>query len=529
MAELGYRGIKYPDRAESLKDTVFSGYRVFLDHWDSLAKQLRFLYEGLALRNESRGLLLHGSQGSGKTLFATKLTTDFEAASDSAAPYDKSNLWHRITGGDKASPLLAERARERTTIRHIEDDKDWVNTTVAWRKSNPDRHCIVVVDNAERAYFLQSLLGLSDVDYLRFGNTDEAAKKAAERFVALARGELRRCLFVIFTNDDAFALRFDEGVNAQHKDLLVLASLPPPSHYDKEVVIRTNINRLNPISYWYCLDKAGAEAKVGVLKAFKGEETYPGAFAAVDRAIRTAELSRVGRPANKCLLTLLVMHPGTRAPDDVHQLGTVYEKRSWDLGWLRITTFQDGWAEACVAKPLSAMLLESEWNLRVITVGAPFVASLLGGGAESERAQKLLGLLQEFHGTGTHDKTLDEYRDALRVAIGSMVDVEALSDPFWAKGQERALEYEGILRALFPAYNTGAPGFLRCRPDLVLSDYTPCSVLGAVAETAEAVTSAIRRSARAFEFTTLKDPSKDGVVNYLKTKVENYVEVVRDQ
>ena len=82
-----YQGILFPDRAESLGQ--YQGYKVFLDFWDPLSLELRAFYEGMALRLETRCLAVYGPQGSGKTLFANKLVSDFYFAREelSRGPY----------------------------------------------------------------------------------------------------------------------------------------------------------------------------------------------------------------------------------------------------------------------------------------------------------------------------------------------------------------------------------------------------------------------------------------------------------
>jgi hypothetical protein len=117
-----------------------------------------------------------------------------------------------------------------------------------------DRRWIVVLDNAERGHFIQSLVDLSDVDFLRMRDQPQAAGLAAQRFVGHARTTLRGCLFVILTNSVPFADAVDDAINSQHKGMLVRTDLPLPGPKEKETVVRVNTNRLNRISYWYCLD-----------------------------------------------------------------------------------------------------------------------------------------------------------------------------------------------------------------------------------------------------------------------------------
>ena len=149
-------------------------------------------------------------------------------------------------------------------------------------------HCIVIADNAERSYFLQGLLELDASSFLALGRTEEAYRMAAERFVGLARTKIRPAFFIFLTNDENFALSFASFVNAQHNDLLSLEVLPFPSNRDKETAVRVNTNLLNPVTYWFCLDRAGPEGKQKVRDAICGNDTFPASFAAVSEALAKA-------------------------------------------------------------------------------------------------------------------------------------------------------------------------------------------------------------------------------------------------
>lgn len=526
-----YQGLVFPNRAEDLRDELFESYRVFLDYWTPLASKLRFRWESLALQRTTNALMIFGGQGSGKTLLADKIRQGFERArAQPDEPHDPTNLWHRITGGSTVDAGLVRSATLNTEILQIEDDPKWVETATKWHASHEGRHCVVIADNAERGYFMQGLLDLSDAELLKMGRSDEALRAAAERFVGLARGALRPSLFVFLTNDDNFALGFCSKVADQHDKLLELEVLPMPTNRDKETVVRVNINRLNRISFWYCLDRAGPESKEAVYAAIRGEETFPGCFASVHDAIAKAD--RTGRPANKCTLSLVVLTNTDGVPDSVaDSIGELRTKRTWrfDAGLL-LETYEGGWAVRAIEDERQAGLLESEWMLRVVHVGNRFVAALLAD-PEREQAKALLDQLGVVHGVGTHDATLDSYCQSIDAALGGLPttwDTDSIG-AFWAKGQARSQDYEGALRALYPMYDQGADGFLAYRPDLVLSPYRVCSVLDAVAPSRDAVNHAIKRQAHVFEFTAIENLSGGAIIDYLKGKLSNYVQVLEQQ
>jgi hypothetical protein len=527
-----YQGILFPDRAESIKQ--FKGYRVFLDHWNPLAVDLRTYYEGLALRHETRCLAVHGPQGSGKTLFAQKLVEDFQHAKTTLAEgvpapsSDDNNLWHRMTGGSQVSADLIRTATLNTEMLHIEDDKDWVNKAKLWRTNNKSRHCIIIADNAERAYFRQSLVALTDVEFINHGDTQATITLAAQRFVALCRSDLRGCLFLVLSNNDLFLLGFEAAIDSQHKGLMSLRSIPLPGSRDKETVVRVNTNRLNPISYWYCLDKAGPDEKSAVFSALNGASTFPDSFAAVDTAIRKS--TRIGRPANKCTLSLIVFTNSDSVSDSILSTIGEIDRTELDHKWLKIAKYKSHWAVNAQGNSSDVQMLESEWQLRIIVLGNSFVSSLLSGDlAKVAQCTALLRKLETVHGVGTHQPTRDAHAKDLTNIIDSWPATSIDMTPFWNKNQGRSTEYEAVLARAFPNYNSSSDGFLTYRPDVVINSYRPCRILAANSPNIEDINTAIRRDAHVFEFTAIKDLDSTKIQGYLKTKIQNYIEVVREQ
>lgn len=278
MATLTYQGIVYPDRAESIRD--FPSYRVFLDHWNNLSTALGERFEGVVLRGESRVLAVHGEQGRGKTLFAQQLAKDFETTKTSLrtgipiSHFEESNLWHRIAGGLENDPILVSRATSGTDCIHIEDDDDWLKTLLPKLDGNRTRNFIIIADNAERSYFRRGFVELGLSEYLSLQDQPHFLTMVAQRLVNLCRTTMSRCLFVALSNDQSFLTGLQSAVEAQHEGLFEVLPLPVPGARDKEAIVRINTNRLNRISYWYCLDKAGPEEKRAVFSALDGADSF---------------------------------------------------------------------------------------------------------------------------------------------------------------------------------------------------------------------------------------------------------------
>lgn len=534
-----YQGILFPDRAESRLDERFSEYRVFLEHWDPLAKDLRTLFEGMAIRGETRTLGIYGPQGVGKTMFAGRLHDDYVAAkkaysNGNMAP-DPNRLWDRMAGGASMNAELLGKAALNSDMDVVEDEDDWVTRITGLVAGRKGRQSIIVADNAERPYFRQSLVKMSDLEYVQHGESEGALKLAAQRFVALCRGPLRGCVIVLLSNDLNFVLGFSNAVDTQHKGMMPVTELPAPGSDAKETIVRINTNRLNPISYWYCLDKAGPEEKVAVYEALQGAETFPGSFAAVDTAIRTATSARIGRPAKNSTLTLILLteDSSVSAKAELAKLGEVeYPDKPFQWfedSWFAMAVLRTGWARPLLGAHAGG-LLESEWNLRVVVLGAPFSAALLSGDARVQNAVALLKKLETVPSPGTHATTRQTAEDSTRLLVASWPDCSDIDmDGYWTKKQQRASDYEGVLRAELPGYDTSPAGFIEQRPDYVVSPYVPCAILASPAPHVEQINQAIKRQASVFEFTSTRTFSCDYVRKYLTDKLTKYVHTMREQ
>jgi len=357
-----YQGIIFPDRAESIKQ--FSSYRVFLDHWNDLSQALGEKFEGIALRGESRVLAVHGEQGRGKTLFAQQLAKDFDSTRATMMPrgshlrFDEGNLWHRIAGGLNRDDALVTHATESAECIHIEDDPEWLKSLLPKLAGNRDRNYIIIADNAERSYFRQGLVNLSTSEYLSIQDSPQFLTMVAQKLVHLCRTTMARCLFVAFSNDQSFLLNLQTAVEMQHEGLFQVLPLPVPSAKDKEAIVRINTNRLNGISYWYCLDKAGPEEKRAVFSALSGADSFPASFKAVNNAIRQASPTRIGRPAKKNVI-FLVAFGDTDAPMiDLLSIGEI-ESEEVNASWFKAIKFRSGWTEGILGDARERGLLSS--------------------------------------------------------------------------------------------------------------------------------------------------------------------------
>lgn len=531
-----YQRIVYPERAEYLADdSVFSGYRIFLDHWNPITAYLQESYEVLRSRRFSKALMIFGKQGCGKSVLASKITGDFQRTKNSiyqkALSYDPDNIWHRISGGGSERVQMSNitDATAATVVLQVENKKTWIQEAETLVAGNRDRACLVIADNCEKDYFLKGLLDVSDDAYLQSGRSTTALRAAAHRFVELCRTSLRGCFFVFFTNDVDFALAFDNHVNDQHKGLVDIRDLNMPSDAQKESIVRINVNRLNAFSYWLCIDRAGPDEKAAVWRTLKSAETFPATFQAVDNAIRSSTRNREGRPARKCVLNAFVLLSGTNLADAFDSAANVGDHEDLYVGKaFRIRIYRNDW-DAVFGAGREHRMLASEWCLKVILANDSVVAALLAG---ADVAKRLVEQATTYHGPGTHNTTKLAYSEALRALDDEIATGFPIPDnsAFWAKGSVRNHDYEAKLKQFFPSYNTKSGGFMSARPDLVLSDYKPCSVLVAAEGDLEAINTAVRREGNAVEFTAIKDFTFQKLVSYLgDQKIGNYISATQEQ
>jgi hypothetical protein len=106
---------------------------------------------------------------------------------------------------------------------------------------------------------------------------------------------------------------------------------------------------------------------------------------------------------------------------------------------------------------------------------------------------------------------------------GQISDFEAQMKDY---GQRRNTLYEPKLKTIFDTYNQGFNCYPQLRPDVILEEYTPCSVTQSRAEDAESINRAIRRRAHSLEFTSFLTQNLRGFDTYLLGKVESYAKML---
>ena len=539
---MDYSRILFPDRAEYMRenDKVRKGYRVFLEHWPKFIDFLKKSYERVARRKTSYALTIYGSQGVGKTLLADKLKTDLQETlhqiSSGNLTYDGNNLWHLLTCGANKDIKLIRNATVNSELFDVSDEINWIDRVSDWSKTHPTRTKVVILDNAERAYFGAALAGLDPAEFIDRKSQKSLTIHIAQQFVKLARSSANGTLFIILGNDEEFLKTFYETCESQHQGMVVFENLPLPTHEEKETIVRININRLNKVSYWSCIDKSGPKMKQDLYNKLAGTATFPETFTAVDDAFADAQ-SRRGRPANKCLLSLVVITKDLTKSDEIalylaRKTGT--DEIKHDVAHLYV--IPENFCQTLYSETDrvdAAQMLESEFTLRLIMLSELWVSQLLGDAAAKTRAIDCLKTLLEHYRVGQSGIAISNLLQRQIASCDSLVGVGGSAtkkelENFWQAGARRSGSYEPILKTYFPGYNSAFCQNSNKRPDILIERFVPCAVLSSVSDASSDINKAISRNCHAVEFTAQASATPENVSNYLFGKLSNYIDLVKE-
>lgn len=530
----------FPERAEYLAQPQYQAYRIRLDHWRELSSEFRRAFQAVYERRSGSVLLVHGPQGTGKTLFTRELEEGFRASSKTplTTPNPR-NLWHVLSGGD---PIDFDKVREvtpRTVVRRVAGETDWLKKESAFASSDAHSMRVFIFDDVHKDVFLRELAELTQGDYLRLkadGKADVAFESVAQRIVENIRASFARSLFVFLSNNRPFLEQLHGYLEQSHAGLARVIGLPLPNAPLKEEIVRTNTNRLNPRSYWYCLDQGGPGEKLDAYKTLTGPGGFIDSFQAIDRALSAGAARRSGRPANKNLLTLVTLGAEPLVVESFmanHELvasentGRIKHVGSWLFREAWASSFGDDNDEVYARK---AGLVESEFALRWVTLDSRATWCLCKG-ALSPLLENFIQLAPRIGepkdvktATESAVKQLDDELDAL----SNVDEIEQFLAAFKEAGQGRSRSYESAIAKRFGglAFSQGLADYGGVKPDLILNEYKACAVTSSKSGDANAIQEAIRRTCHVIEFTAHLQPDLKGLREYLRDKVGTYASLL---
>ena len=521
----------FPERAENLGQ--FTAYDVDLGHWKSLSAVFRETFRSVYERGSSAILLVHGAQGTGKTLFSRRLVQDFERTRAPFEP-DSENLWHTLVGDDPPTRATITTATQSSVLRRVEPTSGWLAQQRGWAQGDlQNRVRILVIDDAHKDVFMREWAGLAQSEYLGFKERKAdtvALTSVAERLVEDCRGDFQRSIFVLLSNDAERMHALKRSIDQSHAGLAKVLELPVPTPAIKEQIVRKNTNRLNRVSYWHCLDAAGGDERAAVYEVLKDRDKgFTDSFVAVDAALRSSNsVPRVGRPANRNLLTLVTLGSSpsdARAFIDDAELNVEEHYRGAHLGvwWMR-TQWASTLSQGNDPEPSrQARMVESEFAFRWVALDMAATYALCE--TPTIYDTQLIDLVTFAPSIGSPER-VQEHK--VRCAQADLELAPASTSPqflefekkFLALGQHRSTLYEPAIKRRLATYGSGFRVYPSVRPDYIASEYAPCVITDAI--DSDKITDSMRRSCHAVEFTAFIQADMRGLKEYILRKIQRY-------
>jgi hypothetical protein len=529
----------FPERAEFLEEGRFDSYRVSLEHWKALAHTFRAAFEVVYERASARVLLVHGGQGHGKSLFVRTLERDFKTPRTTPDP---NNLWHALAGGSPPSMETIRKAADTTALRRVTPRAGWLENERKFARENLQTMRVFLFDDAQKDPFVREWAELTQGEYAQLkagGHRLTALESAAERIVEDCRGDFRRSLFVLLSNDPGFLDDLKQQLDRSHRDLAVRVELPLPVPTVKEEIVRTNTNLLNPRSYWFCLDQGGPEEKRDAYTTLMGDQGFLDSFQAISRALAAQHRAkRTGRPANKNMLTLVTL--GT-SPAEVTSFVADHEMEADELNLgshVGTWWFRNRWASALTLEPggdrsRRASLVESEFSLRWVALDMTATWALCRAPDDDGAAAKLIQILCSAPSIGDLKPAKKRQKEALEAvdreleSMSANPQVREFMGEFAHLGQQRSRLYEAaIAKRLGVPLSSGLSVWRTIKPDFILEEYAPCAVTRATSSDDKAIELAIKRGCHVIELTAHLQQDMRGLDDYLAQKVQVYAELL---
>jgi hypothetical protein len=537
-----YRRLKFPQRAENLGQ--YSSYQVDLAHWIPLSEPFEDRFQGTYERGDASVLLVHGHQGCGKTLFCDRLFSDFSVASSGSFKPNAGNLWHNLVGGSEPTIDVIRDATQNTTLRRIEPDVGWLKREEAFASLDQRYKVrIFLIDDFHLDVFLCELAGV-ELSWYRALPDKESAKQGfvdsiAEKLVYLCRKTFQRSLFLCVSNRADLFEKLNKSMEDSHRGLALLKELPLPDPSTKERIVRTNINRLNNVSYWYCLDAAGPEEKKRVYQVLQHPDGFTDSFLAIDNALKSRKSAksgiRRGRPASTNTLSLVTLGA------NIHDVESFIQIKFGEAQSLPSPTplFQgthlalwyfNEWASLLTngdaEQARRAELTESEFSLCWIALDIESTASLCQQSSANDLGQEIMKEVLMVAPSTNNQKLLESLTrfDTLIPKVLPQSSQQEWIEQFNSLGQRRSSIYEPVLadraRLLGKSYGIAFQTASEVRPDIIVNPYKPCAVTSALDESS--INPAIRRLCHTLEFTSFLGPQLKGMEQYILEKSNRY-------
>jgi hypothetical protein len=210
----------FPERAEFIGQ--YGEYRVRLDHWRELSSTFLAAFKAVHDRHSAAVLLVHGAQGTGKTLFSLQLEKGFERASAGQTEPRRDNLWHELVADEPGTRAIIQTATDHTALRRVIPESGWLEKERRFARDDKHPVRIFVIDDVHKDAFLREWAGLTQGEYLRLkadGKEAVALSSVAQQLVQDCRSDFQRSIFLLLSNNSEMMARLKDHLDESHRGL----------------------------------------------------------------------------------------------------------------------------------------------------------------------------------------------------------------------------------------------------------------------------------------------------------------------
>lgn len=562
-----YRRLRFPVRTEDVDQ--YPAYRVDPAPWKALGPVLTKAFERVFFGGKARVILLQGPMGTGKTALCRmlweqaqkpiapahetgpasfELEDEFFDAHPPAGTLDDNsddfNIFNINTMGKTEEESLWKTLCGRFSVQlhWAKHESEWLAKAKAFTAGCPDIP-LIVIDDAHAEMILAGLCGvdLSALKQSRSKKAREAAlfSQAAQGIGGLCQAEFSRAVLLLCSHRSDLFDRIEREIFSP--GLCETVQIPHPSSLERETIVRTNLNRMNALSYWYSLDISAQPERRRVWDMFHENAGYSQCYLAVDDALRSAP--RMGRPANRNVITMVAVGLSPAKARYFLELHGIVASDDYIGEHLSVSYIRGGWASHLLPNALiedktqgerrrKAMLVQSEFGMRLVALDHKGAYALLRPPAALDMGERLLEAI-EFFPSGSH--VLKQHKQVYETLSAELIAAEfpgpafqAFREDFFGMGERAGIQKkldEAMAQRIGP-YRKGFARYPSLKPALVVNEYSPCTISQAPSNGHGDLTAALKRSSHSVEFFMVADGHETELAQEIVSRIEPYADML---
>lgn len=548
-----YDELEFPQRAEYLNE--YNNYKVEISHWKNLCIQVGKQFRTVFQTRSAAVILLHGPMGSGKSLFCKRLFEDFQRtkgdSSKEIAPQYKpdlsSNLWHAmIASAEPSEEQIREVTRSSRVLQVSAGELGKLRDTGV---ESEIRVRVVLLDDAHKDSIVRPWTDLEAAEFYeaKQRGPDALLGRVAQDIDTACRSKMRRSVIIMCSNDRKWLEDLKGHLDRCFDGLAELIEMPVPQPEAVERIVRTNTNRLNKVSYWYCVDAAKPEKRRNVRQTLMDRDKgFTNSFHAVSNSL-AGDARRSGPPRDRNVLTLVTLGAKCAAVQEfldereiiaqpLH-VGSLHHLGAWEM--------RDAWASKIGENRRAARMLESEFMLQWVSLDMTATYALLQPPGTTSLGDELWKIVTRHpfeNDLAQWKQTCLDVSTKLDNQPYSPQDIQLLTKEFERMGQNRSTVYEPALRVRAGGdYGKGFACFRSVRPDFIVrrtvdsveyGEYSACEMTTASPKSDadrdidKAIADALLRTGHVIEFTAFLGDKLENLDKYLHGKIQTYVNLL---